>query len=78
MLINDHTNEYGVNSPTQIRIKLNILLYSLNYAEACNEFEGPIFALLQSDNTAPFEENVVAALSRWQNYVWFDRPTFKL
>ena len=32
------------------------LLYSLYYAEACNELTGPISASLRPDNTAPFEE----------------------
>ena len=34
----------------------NLSLYSLCYAEACNEFEGLISASLCPDNTAPFEE----------------------
>ena len=37
-------------------IESNLLSYSLYYAEACNEFAGPIFASLRSDNTASFEE----------------------
>ena len=32
------------------------LLYSLYYAESCNEFAGPISASLRPGNTAPFEE----------------------
>ena len=78
MINNDQTNKDGVNSSTQILIKLNILLYSLNYAEACNEFEGPIFELLQLGYTSPFEENVAAGASRWQHYVQFDRSRFEL
>ena len=78
MLINEQTNEYGVNSPTQILIKIDILLYSLNYAEACNEFEGPIFELLQSGNAASLEESIAAVASRWQRYVRFNRPRFEL
>ena len=47
------------------QIELNISLYSLYYARACNEFAGPIFASLHpaiSGNKAPFEE----VLQRWQ------------
>ena len=36
--------------------KSNLPLYSLYYAEACNEFAGPISASLRPGNTAPFEE----------------------
>ena len=44
-------------SPTiRIRRKSNLSLYSLDYAEACNEFAGPISASLRPGNTAPFEE----------------------
>ena len=78
MLINDQTNEYGVNSPTQILIKSNISLYSLNYTKAGNEFEGPITGLLQSGYIASFDENVAAVTSRWQDYVRFDSPRFEL
>ena len=42
--------------------KSNLLFYSLYYAEACNEFAGPIFASLRLGNTAPFEE----MLQRWR------------
>ena len=31
-------------------------IYSLHYAEACNELAGPISASLRPGNTAPFEE----------------------
>ena len=34
----------------------NLSLYSLDYAEACNELAGPISASLRAGNTAPFEE----------------------
>ena len=43
-------------------IDLNLSLYSPYYAETCNEFAGPISALLCPDNTALFEE----MLQRWQ------------
>ena len=36
--------------------KSNLSLYSLKYAEACNELAGPISASLRPDNTARFEE----------------------
>ena len=36
--------------------KSNLSLYSLDYAEACNELAGPISASLRPGNTAPFEE----------------------
>ena len=38
------------------QIKSNLSLYSLYYAEACNELAGPISASLRPGNTAPFEE----------------------
>ena len=37
-------------------IKSNLSLYSLDYAEACNELAGPISASLRPGNTAPFQE----------------------
>ena len=37
-------------------LKSNLSLYSLQYAEACNEFAGPISASLRQGNTDPFEE----------------------
>ena len=43
-------------------IKSNLLLYPLYYAEACNEFAGPISASLHPGNTARFEEK----LQRWR------------
>ena len=43
-------------------IKSNLSLYSVYYAEACNEFAGPISASLRRGNTAPFEE----MLQRWR------------
>ena len=36
--------------------KSNLSLYSLYYAEACNELAGPISPSLRPGNTAPFEE----------------------
>ena len=42
--------------------KSNLSLYSLDYAEACNELAGPISASLRPGNTAPFEE----MSQRWQ------------
>ena len=44
------------------QIKSNLSLYSLHYAEACNELAGPISASLRPGNTAPFEE----MLQRWR------------
>ena len=44
------------------QIKSNLSLYSLCYAEACNELAGPISASLRPGNTAPFEE----MSSQWQ------------
>ena len=38
------------------QIKSNLSLYSLDYAEACNELARPISASLRPGNTAPFEE----------------------
>ena len=43
-------------SETPHKIKSNISLYSLDYAEACNELAGPISASLCPGSTAPFEE----------------------
>ena len=40
---------------TQNQIISNISLYSLYYAEACNEFAGPISESLRPGRTAPFE-----------------------
>ena len=40
----------------------NLSLYSLDYAEACNELAGPISTSLRPGNTAPFEE----MLQRWR------------
>ena len=46
------------SGPYQIghNIKSNLSLCLLYYAEACNEFAGPIFTSLRPDNTAPFKE----------------------
>ena len=38
----------------QIKIKLNLSLYSLYYAKACNDFTGLICASLHPGNTDPF------------------------
>ena len=38
------------------QIKSNPSLYALYYAEACNEFAGPISASLRPGNTASYEE----------------------
>ena len=43
-------------------ITSNVSLYSLYYAEAYNEFAGPISALLHPGNRAPIEE----ILQRWR------------
>ena len=39
-----------------MKYQSNLSLYSLYYAEACNEFTGPVSASFRSGNTAPFEE----------------------
>ena len=44
------------HSIQESKSKLNLSLYSLQYAEACNELAGPISASLHPGNTAPFEE----------------------
>ena len=58
------------------QINSNLSLYSLDYAEACNELElaGLISASLRPGNTAPFRRNVAAVARRWQHCVRFDRP----
>ena len=43
---------------TVFYFKSNLSLYSLQYAEACNEFAGPISASLRLGNTAPLEETL--------------------
>ena len=45
-----------------IQSKSNLLLYSLHYANACNELAGLSSASLRPGNTASFEE----MLQRWQ------------
>ena len=40
----------------QMKPKSNLSLYSLHYAEACNELAGTISASLRSGNTTAFEE----------------------
>ena len=42
------------------RLTSNLSLYLLYYAEACNEFAGPISTSLRLSNTAPFKE-----MSQW-------------
>ena len=39
-----------------VAVKSNLLLYSLQYTEACYEFAGPISASVRPGNTATFEE----------------------
>ena len=46
----------------QRNVKSNLSVYSLYYAEACNEFAGPISASWRRNNTAPFEE----MLQQWR------------
>ena len=48
----------------KIQIKSNLSLYSLDYAEACNELARPISASLRPGNTAPFEE-----MSLWWRFI---------
>ena len=58
---------------TQIKIKSNLSICLLYYAEACNELARPIFASLRLGNIAHFEE----MFQRWQavgNIVEFNRP----
>ena len=50
-IIFSNTNSIGKDD-----IKSYLSLYSLDYAEACNELAGPISASLRPGNTAPFEE----------------------
>ena len=52
---NTHDGIYKVMASSN-QIKSNLSLYSLHYAEACNELAGPISASLRPGNTAPFEE----------------------
>ena len=44
------------NKLLSLIIKSNLSLYSMDYAEACNELAGPISASLCPGNTASFEE----------------------
>ena len=57
--------------------KSNVSLYSLYYAEVCNEFAKPISASLHPGNTASLEE----MLQRWQTVgntcVRFEPQTFR-
>ena len=58
-----HLEEIRFNSSKDfIKSKSNLLLYSLHYAKACNEFAAHISALLRPGNTAPFKE----MLQRWR------------
>ena len=41
---------------SNLKSKSDLSLYSLYYAEACNELAGPISASLRQGNTASFEE----------------------
>ena len=56
------------------QIKSNLSLFSLYYAEECNESAVPIYASLCPGNTASFKANVAAVASRWQHCVRFDGP----
>ena len=47
---------YACTSGKEFFFKSNLFLYSLHYAEACNEFAGPISASLRPGNIASFEE----------------------
>ena len=47
-----------------VKIKSNLLLYSLYYAEACNELAGPVSASLRLRATQLFSKNVAAVASR--------------
>ena len=51
----------------------NLLLYSLYYAEACNEFAVPFSALLRPGNTALYEQMLQRRRSVG-NAVADDRP----
>ena len=51
----------------------NLSWHSLHYAEACNEFAGPIFESLRPGKHSSFWRNVAAVVSRWQHCVRFDR-----
>ena len=57
-----------------IIFKSNLLVYSLYYAEACNELAGPISAPLAPGHHCSFRRNVTAVASRWQHCVRFDPP----
>ena len=45
-----------LNFTVYARNQLNLSMYSLHYAEACNEFASPILASLRTDDTALFQE----------------------
>ena len=56
---NSGPNGHRVKHPHPVPVtsnKSNLLLYSQYYAQACNEFTGPISASLGPGNTAAFEE----------------------
>ena len=58
-----------------IRIKFNLSLYTLYYAEACYEFAGTIFASLREQRQhSTFRRNIAAMARRWQHCVQFDWP----
>ena len=52
----------------------HLSLYSLYYAEACNEFAGGHLRFLALAQHSSFWRNVAAVASRWQHCVRFDRP----
>ena len=57
------------NIEKNLKSKSNLSLYSLYYAEACNELAGPISASLRQGNTASLEE----MSQRWKALARFDR-----
>ena len=58
----------------QIKSKLNLSLYSLYCAEACNELSGAHFLTIAPGQHSSFPKYVAAVVSRWQHCVQFDRP----
>ena len=54
--------------------KSNLSLYSLYYAEVCNEFAGPISASLRLHGKHSSFRNVAVVASRWEQFIRFDRP----
>ena len=55
-----YSNVTNYEHLSRIKYQLNLTLYSLYYAETCNEFAGPISESLHPANIAPFEE-----MSQW-------------